>query len=59
VGPAIRSLYRNEAVVSEGSGAVGVAAILAGDLHLEAPTVVIITGGNIDTSTLARILGGD
>ncbi len=59
IAPAIRSLYRHEAVVAEGSGAVGVAAILAGDLHLESPTVVIVTGGNIDASTLARILGGD
>ena len=56
VASAIRALYRNEVIVSEGSGAVGVAAVLAGDLRLEGPTAVIITGGNIDPSTLARIL---
>lgn len=59
IGPAIRALYRNDAVVAEGSGAVGVAAILAGDLHLEDPAVVVISGGNIDRHVLARILSGD
>lgn len=56
IGPAIRSLFHNEVLVAEGSGAVGVAAILAGLLQLQGPTAVVITGGNIDTSTLARIL---
>ena len=59
VAPAIRELYRAEGVVAEGSGAVGVAAILAGDLHLEGPAVVVISGGNIDRHVLARILSGD
>ena len=59
IGPAIRALYRNEAVVAEGSGVVGVAAILAGDLHIEGPAVVVISGGNIDAHVLARILDGD
>ena len=59
VAPAIRELYRVEGVVAEGSGAVGVAAILAGDLHLEGSAVVVISGGNIDRHVLARILGGD
>ena len=56
VAPAIRSLYRREGVVAEGSGAVGVAAVLAGDLHLDGPAVVVISGGNIDAAVLARIL---
>ena len=59
IAPAIRSLYRNEAVVAEGSGTVGIAALLAGDLHLEGPTVVVISGGNIDAELLAEILTGD
>lgn len=59
VAPAIRDLYRNEGVVAEGSGAVGVAAILAGDVHLDSPTAVVITGGNIDASVLARIFSED
>lgn len=59
IAPAIRALYRHEAVVAEGSGAVGVAAILEGAIRLDGPAVVVITGGNIDASTLARILRGD
>lgn len=56
VAPAIRALYECEGVVAEGAGAVGVAAILAGVLALEGPTVVVISGGNIDGPRLARIL---
>lgn len=59
VASAIRGLYRNEGVVAEGSGAVGVAAVLAGDLHLTGPTVVVISGGNIDAAVLAEILSED
>lgn len=57
VGPAIRALFGREGVVAEGAGAVGVAAILAGTLSLEGPAVVIISGGNIDGTRLARVLG--
>ncbi|MDX1675608.1 MAG: threonine/serine dehydratase, partial [Longimicrobiales bacterium] len=56
VAPAIRSLFRREGVVAEGSGAVGVAAILAGDVHPKGPTAVVVSGGNIDAAVLARIL---
>jgi threonine dehydratase len=59
VAAAIRGLFREEGVVAEGSGAVGVAAILAGTLELEGPTAVIITGGNIDASTLIAVLAED
>ena len=59
VARAIRGLYRHEGVVAEGSGAVGVAAILAGNLHLTGPTAVVITGGNIDATVLAEILTED
>lgn len=55
IAPAIRALYHNEAVVAEGSGAVGVAAVLAGELTLEGPAVVVISGGNIDMATLGQI----
>ncbi len=58
VGPAIRALYEHEGVVAEGSGAVGVAALMAGTVELRGPTVVVISGGNIDGSALARILAG-
>ena len=56
VGPAIRALYEQEGIVAEGSGAVGVAAVLEGLVALDGPTAVIVTGGNIDGPRLARIL---
>lgn len=56
VGAAIRSLFEHEGIVAEGSGAVGIAAVLAGTFRLEGPTAVVVSGGNIDGSRLARIL---
>ncbi|HKJ93443.1 MAG TPA: pyridoxal-phosphate dependent enzyme [Longimicrobiales bacterium] len=56
--PAIRDLYVHDGVVAEGSGAVGVAALRDGAVSLDGPAVVIISGGNIDAATLARILSG-
>lgn len=58
VGPAIRALYEEEGLVAEGAGVVGVAALLTGRLSLEGPTVVVISGGNIDALPLARVLAG-
>ncbi len=46
---AVAWLHRNEGLVVEGSGAVGVAALLFGHLAaLPGPSAVIITGRNID-----------
>lgn len=56
VAPAIAALFREEGIVAEGSGVVGVAGVLAGTFPLAGPTVVVISGGNIDGRTLARIL---
>ncbi len=55
---AIRELYREEGVVAEGSGAVAAAA-LWNDLVPSAPgpIVAVVTGGNLDASLLAEILG--
>ena len=54
---AIALLAREESVVAEGAGAVGVAALLSGAIaELAEPTVVVISGGNIDRETLDRIL---
>lgn len=55
VAPAIRALYHRDGVVAEGAGAVGVAALLAGELELEGPAAIVISGGNIDVGNLARI----
>jgi threonine dehydratase len=58
VADAIRALHGREGLVAEGSGAVGVAAVLGG-LRLEGPAVIVVSGGNIDSATLARVLAGD
>ena len=55
---AIAFLASEENVIAEGAGAVGVAALLEGAVAaVPAPVVVVITGGNIDTDVLARIVG--
>ncbi|MBX5467078.1 MAG: threonine ammonia-lyase [Firmicutes bacterium] len=49
-------LERTKLVV-EGAGAVGLAAFLAGKLPVEErPTAVVVSGGNIDVTLLARII---
>jgi threonine dehydratase len=53
---AIRTLYQHDGVVAEGAGAVAVAALLSGRVRVSGPTVVLITGGNIDGDRLAQIL---
>ncbi|HJU67765.1 MAG TPA: threonine/serine dehydratase [Gemmatimonadaceae bacterium] len=56
VAAAIAFLAREENVVAEGSGAVGVAALLAGAPTVVDPVVIVVSGGNIDTEVLSRIL---
>ena len=55
---AIVALLSWDQVVAEGSGALGVAAIRAGRVAspVGRPAVAVVTGGNIDTSVLARLL---
>jgi threonine dehydratase len=56
VGPAIRALFENEGIVAEGSGVVGIAALLAGTWRVTGPVVVVVSGGNIDAGRLSDIL---
>jgi threonine dehydratase len=59
VAGAIAVLAREERVIAEGSGAVGVAALLSGAVsRVPDPVVVVISGGNIDPEVLAGILAG-
>lgn len=52
---AIAFLAREERVIAEGSGAVGVAALLTGAISRgDDPVVVVISGGNIDPEILQR-----
>jgi threonine dehydratase len=55
IAQAIRILF-DEGVTAEGSGATGVAALLAGVVQPRGTTAVIVTGGNIDGDVLARVL---
>jgi len=55
---AILVLIESEKTVTEGSGAVGVAAVLNGKVAdiVGKQVCVVLTGGNIDTTLLARVL---
>lgn len=48
-------LERNKQVV-EPAGAVGVAALLAGTVKVETPTVALLSGGNIDPLLMLRVI---
>jgi threonine dehydratase len=53
---AIRLLHRDHDLKVEGGGAVGVAAVMAGRLPLDGPTVVVVSGGNIGDPEWERVL---
>lgn len=54
---AIRGLVEKEHLVAEGAGATALAAVAAGRLAAPAgPTVVLVSGANIDTSRLKSLL---
>ncbi|WP_246660520.1 hydroxyectoine utilization dehydratase EutB [Nitratireductor sp. XY-223] len=59
IAAAIRHLYWKERQIVEGSGAVGVAAILAGKVRAAGPVVAILSGGNIDLNQHHRIVSGE
>ena len=54
---AIRVLAERNRVVAEGAGAAGVAAAMAGKAG-GGKIVCVVSGGNIDSATLATILSG-
>ena len=58
VAEAIRILAQRTRVIAEGAGALGVAAALAGRVPGR-KLVCIVSGGNIDTAVLTRILSGE
>lgn len=54
---AIRWLLRAQGQVVEGAGAVGVAALLSGRISIDnSPTVVIVSGGNLEYEILRRLI---
>lgn len=58
VADAIRLLVERAHIVAEGAGAAALAAALTGAAG-EGTIVCIVSGGNIDTAKLVRILGGE
>lgn len=55
----IRHAFRNEREIVEGAGAVGIAALLAGKVPVRGPTVVLLSGRNIDEALHGRIVGAE
>jgi len=53
---AILLLLERAKLVVEGAGAVGIAALLSGKVEGPSPTVAILSGGNIDATTLASVI---
>ncbi|GHC72122.1 hydroxyectoine utilization dehydratase EutB [Limoniibacter endophyticus] len=54
----IRHAAREESETVEGAGAVGIAAILAKKVSLTGPSVIIVSGGNIDPEIHKTIVDG-
>jgi threonine dehydratase len=50
-------LLERAKLVVEPAGAAGVAALLADGVELEGPTVVVLSGGNIDPMVMERVIG--
>jgi len=58
VGAAVGFAFRELKLVVEPGGAVGLAALLAGQLDARGKTVVIVlSGGNVDADLFARLIG--
>jgi threonine dehydratase len=55
----IEHAYSHEREIVEGAGAVGIAALLAGKVRAAGPTVVLLSGGNIDMALHRRIVCGE
>ncbi|RKD35489.1 threonine dehydratase [Rhizobium sp. WW_1] len=54
----IRHAAMVEGMTVEGAGAVGIAALLAGKIRSDGPTVIIVSGGNIDPAFHRAIVNG-
>ncbi len=56
---AIRHAYWKERLIIEGSGSVGIAALLSGKLQCSKSLAIIVSGGNIDMDLHYRIISGE
>ena len=59
IAEAIRHAYWQERQIIEGSGAVGIAALLAGKITSKGPTASVVSGGNVDMGQHFRIVSGE
>lgn len=59
IAAAIRHTYWAERQIIEGSGSVGIAALLSGKVDVSGPTAVLVSGGNIDMKQHHRIISGE
>jgi threonine dehydratase len=57
IAAAMRHLRHTHDLRVEGGGAVGVAALLAGKIAITGPTVVVVSGGNVNDETWERVTG--
>ncbi|WP_244851041.1 hydroxyectoine utilization dehydratase EutB [Caballeronia sp. SL2Y3] len=53
----IAHAYRQERLVVEGAAAVGIAAVLDGEVRSRGPIVIVVSGCNIDIDTHRRLIG--
>jgi len=56
IAAAVRFLHHEAGLKPEPSGAVAVAALLAGHLHPTGPTVAVVSGGNVDPVLYQRLV---
>ena len=54
----MRALFRDDRLVTEGGGAVGAAAVLAGKLACGGPTALVVSGRNVDMDAFLDIVSG-
>ncbi len=54
---AMRTLAEKARVISEGAGALSVAAALSGRIEADGPIVAVVSGGNIDLGTFCELIG--
>jgi threonine dehydratase len=59
IAAAIRHAYWQEREVIEGSGSVGIGAILADKVALTGPTAIVVSGRNIDMDLHHRLISGE
>ncbi|MEM8854861.1 MAG: hydroxyectoine utilization dehydratase EutB [Pseudomonadota bacterium] len=59
IAQAIRHAYWQEQVVVEGSGSVGIAALLAGKIGTDGHTIGLVSGRNIDMALHKRLIDGE